>query len=111
MRRDRFFHGILAVIAVLLLLNLFKPSDRPLMSVETPAQAQVKTADTDARTLIVPTPKERNASNLRVSAIGGNQVSNLKEIVSLGDGKTFVVSNPGGFLVYQVEPIDRTLRN
>jgi hypothetical protein len=106
MARDRYLHGILTIIAILLLLNLFKPVDRPLATIESQAQAQA----TDNRTLVIPTPIQRQANNLRISAVGGNQVSNLKDVVPLGDGRSFVVSNPGGFLVYQVEPIDPTLR-
>lgn len=107
MARDRYLHTLLTVIAVLLLLNLFKGSDKPLATLESKAHAQ-----SDGRIVqVAATPVLRQASNLRVAAIGGNQVTGLKDMIPLGDGKTFVVSNTSGFLVYQVEPINPRSNN
>jgi predicted RNA-binding protein with TRAM domain len=102
MGRDRYLHTILTIIAGLLLLNLIKPTDRPLATVESTAHAQTD----GSRVVLLPTPMERQAGNLRVSSVGGHSVMSLKDVVSLGDGRTFVVSNPNGFVVFQVEPVN-----
>lgn len=37
-----------------------------------------------------------------VNAVKGYSVNDLRDVIALGDGKTFVVSNSKGFMVYQV---------
>lgn len=79
MLQDRFVKIMLVVIAGLLAMNLVKPS---ASLVATPAMAQ--------------------GSNVDVVSVKGYNVVGLKDVVSLGDGKSFVVSAPDKFMVYQV---------
>ena len=92
MTHDRFTKTMLVVIAVLLGLNLlFTAGDRIMAPFESKAQAQVLKGAGDG------------ARMYDVRAVRGFEVTALKEIISLGDGKTFVVSNPTGFMVYQMD--------
>ncbi|MCX7717067.1 MAG: hypothetical protein N2111_01520 [Candidatus Sumerlaeaceae bacterium] len=86
MRQDRFVRVMLVVIAILLAMNLVSHGTSFLAS---PAQAQI--------TRVNPGPR------VDVKAIKGYEVAGLTNIVALGDGKSFVVSAPGKFMVYQVE--------
>jgi hypothetical protein len=85
MLQDRFVKVMLVIIAVLLALNLVKPAVSLFSS---PAQAQV--------TRGVGTQAKR----FDVKAVRGYEVKSLQDVVVLGDGKSFVVSNPNGFMVY-----------
>ena len=87
MLRDRFVRIMLVIIAILLALNLVRPGANPVESV---AGAQV----------VVGTGN--SAQTFDIKPVRGYQVTQLKEVVALGDGKSFVVSNPNGFMVYQL---------
>jgi len=96
MSNNRYVRSMLAVIAVLLAANLIvlaATRGQQGVAVDSVAQAQVRTTPT-------PVP-----SASTVKAVKGYSVDDLKEVISLGDGKTFVVSNPKGFMVYRVDPI------
>ncbi len=93
MLQDRFVKIMLVMIAVLLAANLLRPADRPFAPLESSAQAQSPS-----------TIASSNGIN-RVTAIGGFRVSDLKEVVAVGDGKSFVVTNPSGFQVYRVDEL------
>ena len=85
MLQDRFAKIMLVVIAVLLALNLVKPT---LSFFSTPAQAQVTRG------------VGSQAKRFDVRAVRGYEVKSLQDVVVMGDGKSFVVSNPNGFMVY-----------
>ena len=87
MLRDRFVRIMLVVIAALLGLHLVKPGVNPIESV---AGAQVTVGTGTV------------AKQFDVKPVRGFQVTQLKDIVALGDGKSFVVSSPTGFMVYQL---------
>lgn len=88
MLQDRFVKIMLVIIAVLLALNLVRPGTSVMT---TPATAQVITTTT------LPPP------TLDVKPIKGFTVAGLKEIVAVGDGKSFIVSRADGFMVYRVD--------
>jgi hypothetical protein len=80
--KDRFIRVMLVLIAVLLGLNLAKSG----VSLVAPAQAATSTG----------------TSIVDVQPVKGYEVVGLQNVVSVGDGRTFVVSAPGKFMVYQV---------
>jgi len=98
MLKDRFTKFMLVAIALLLAGNMFRPGgSAPLLDVVPSAQAQ---------TMLNPRDSESApARRYEVKDVKGFAVEGLKEVVSLGDGKTFVVSNSKGFMVYTVETI------
>lgn len=92
--KDRTIKGLLITCAVLLAGNIiatFYPG-KSSVSVIPNAEAQSSNRSNTQPRIVY------NVKDLK-----GFSVSDLKEIVPLGDGKTFVVSNPNGFMVYQVE--------
>lgn len=94
MLQDRFVKIMLVIIAVLLAANLLRPAEsRPPALFVSSAQAQQSGQYSTAAA----------SASLSVTAIGGYRVSDLKEVVAVGDGQSFVVSNPNGFQVYRVE--------
>ena len=92
MLQDRFVKITLVVIAALLAANLLRPSERSPILLESTAQAQ------DARPMSGPP-----GMPVSVTPIGGFRVSDVKDIIPVGDGKSFVVANPHGFNVYRVD--------
>lgn len=92
MLQDRFTKIMLVVIAVLLAANMMKSKSgaTPLLF-ESAAQAQVtkKTGD--------------YTQTFDVKPVRGYEVTGLKQIIALGDGKTFVVAGPDKFMVYQID--------
>jgi hypothetical protein len=96
MGNNRYVRGMLAVVAALLVANLVMLAatrGKQGVTIESIAQAQM------ARNTPVP------QVNSTVKPVKGYSVDDLKEVISLGDGKTFVVSNPKGFMVYRVEEV------
>lgn len=93
MLQDRFVKIMLVVIAALLALNLLRPGTTGLLS--SPAQAQITKAVGDT------------TRRYDVKAVRGYQVTGLKDVVMLGDNKTFVVSNQNGFMVYQFDQFNQ----
>lgn len=95
MLNDRFGKLMLMLIAVLLAANLFRGGSKAelVLPIESSANAQstVTSNQTPARKLVV-------------KVVQGFSVSELKSVVPVGDGKSFVVSNDKGFMVYTVEP-------
>ena len=92
MTHDRFTKITLVIIALLLGLNLLLATGGRISSpFESKVQAQVMKGLGEA------------ARMYDVRPVRGFEVTSLKEIISLGDGKTFVVSNPNGFMVYQMD--------
>ncbi len=81
--------GILIVVALLLITNLavtlLSGNQAALISNVTAQQTQ-------------PLP----VAATKVDIVQGFSIKDMKEVVSLGDGRTFVVSNANGFMVYQV---------
>ncbi len=96
MLHDRFGKLMLVLIAALLAANLFRSNGKAefILPLESTAQAQSSPIASNKVT-----PKV-----LAVKSVQGFSVADLKDVVSLGDGKSFVVSNPKGFMVYTVEP-------
>lgn len=93
MMQDRFVKLMLVLIAGLLAANLMQPAGEShtisIPSVLPSANAQVNaTTETTGRS--------------RVSRLEGFSVEDLQSVVAVGDGRSFVVSNPKGFMVYQV---------
>ena len=96
MSNSRFVRGMISVIAILLAANLvvmLATNGKRGVEVESVSQAQSLRS--------TPRPTETVISKVR--SVQGFSVDDLKEVISLGDGKTFVVSNPKGFMVYTVE--------
>ena len=83
MLQDRFARVMLVIIAVLLAINIIRPGDSVLAT-----NAQARTTTSTGRADVRP--------------LKGYEVTGLQDIVALGDGKSFVVSGPGKFMVYQV---------
>lgn len=92
MLQDRFVKIMLVVIAVLLGANLLKPNGALLSS---QAQAQVMKGVGE------------QAKRYDVKAVRGYEVKSLQDVVALGDGKSFVVSNPNGFMVYTYDQFEK----
>jgi hypothetical protein len=87
MLQDRFVKIMLVVIAALLALNLLRPGTSV---VTTPATAQIINTTPPALPM------------LDIKPVRGYQVAGLKDVVAVGDGRSFVVSRSDGFMVYQV---------
>lgn len=97
MFHDRFVKVMLLVIAMLLSANLLRTRSgggAAGLTFVSSAQAQ-RMGNANS-----PAPEPRRYEMKRVD---GLQVEDLKDVVSLGDGKTFVVSNTKGFMVFTVE--------
>lgn len=75
---DKTTKVLMAAIAILLVANLFRTAD------------------------VVPSVQAQNNTVTEVIALNGFAVGGLKDALSLGDGKTFVVTTPDKFMVYQV---------
>lgn len=110
--QDRFIKIMLVVIAGLLLANLYKSGDTvgvvSMPSLMESARAQSATANTlPAATSDVGTLPARGPSmnrDYKLLTLNGFPVEDMKDIVALGDGRSFIASNPKGFMVYQVVP-------
>jgi hypothetical protein len=48
-----------------------------------------------------------SARTFDVKAVRGYKVAGLKDVAVLGDGKSFVVTNTTGFMVYQLDDFTR----
>jgi len=94
--QDRFVKVMLVVIAALLVFNLFRPQTAQT-TLELPSLVSSAQAQTSQNTDSTPT-------TYKVRSLNGFSVADLKDVVAVGDGKSFVVSNPKGFVVYQVAP-------
>lgn len=92
MIKDRTIKGLLAICALLLACNFIATLYPGKSSVNVLSNAEAQNSRNAPRRPVY-----------NVKDIKGFTVNDLKEIVPLGDGKTFVVSNPNGFMVYQVE--------
>lgn len=94
--QDRFLKILLIVVAGLLAANLVKTSNSadvvPMPSFLSSAQAQVAA------------PVSEPSRKYQVNSLKGFSVEDLQDIVAVGDGRSFVVSNSKGFMVYQVVP-------
>lgn len=95
--QDRYTKIMLAVVAVLLAANLAQS----VFSPDSSASGQLLLSGAQAQSNRTPTPSVQNFS---VRSLKGFQVEDLKEVVAVGDGQSFVVSNSKGFMVYQVVP-------
>ncbi len=92
MKQDKYTRTMLAVIAVLLALNLAVTAGSRITPLfESSAQAQVNKGIGD------------RSRTYDVKPVRGFEITGLKEVISLGDGKSFVVSNEKGFMVYQFD--------
>lgn len=99
MLQDRFVKLMLVAIALLLAANLFRTRESG------GALSLVSTAH--AQNMGNANPPAPVAKRYEMKRVDGLAVEDLKEVVSLGDGKTFVVSNSKGFMVYTVETTNR----
>jgi hypothetical protein len=106
MLNDRFVKIMLVAIACLLAGNLVAVFTGYGL---TPSLAQ----NANAQSSIAPSQNNRNQNefsrttprNYRVKTLDGFAVADLKDVVAVGDGKSFVVSNTKGFMVYQLDPV------
>ena len=87
--QDRFTKLLLVLVAGLLVANLLQSQSSS--SLVGSAQAQDAT--------VIPPP-----TSYKVRSLEGFTVEDLKDVVAVGDGRSFVVSNSKGFMVYQVLP-------
>lgn len=94
--QDRYIKIMLAVVAGLLAANLLQS-----MFSDSNASSQLFLSAAQAQTTQQPTPA---AQNYAVRSLKGFTVEDLQDIVAVGDGRSFVVSNSKGFMVYQVVP-------
>ncbi len=85
--------GILIVIAILLIANLLVTL---LAGSANHATLVTQVGAQNAAPLPLPMAN-------KVQVVQGFSIANMKDVVSLGDGRTFVVSNANGFMVYQVD--------
>src|SRR5688500_3347642 len=100
--QDRFTKIMLVVIAALLAANLFttrgtdagNSTEIALPNILISAQAQSSNRRNQEDTPVT----------YKVSRLEGFAVEDLQDVVSDGDGRSFVVSNSKGFMVYQVNP-------
>lgn len=100
--QDRFIKIMLAVIAALLAANLLNSqqtggsasAELSLPSILNSAQAQSSNR------------REQNTTpvSYKLSRVDGVSVEDIQDVVAVGDGRSFVVSNTKGFMVYQVTP-------
>ncbi len=90
--QDRFVKIMLVVVAVLLAGNLLQS----LFSSATPSL--ISSAQAQSRN------NSSNTERYEIKSLKGFTVKDLKSIVSVGDGRSFVASNSDGFMVYQVVP-------
>lgn len=107
MLKDRFLRIMLVVIAVLLALNWLRPNSG---MVATPGYAVTNSSSgssNSSSSTSWPSTTSSSSTSLKykLKEVGGYKVTDLKDVVVLGDGKSFVVSNTSGFMVYQVEGI------
>lgn len=97
--QDRQIKVLLIIIAGLLAANLcqsmFKSQSSPADVFVNAAQAQSNSSNRGQKAL-PPT----------VRSLKGYTVEDLRNVVALGDGQSFVVSNTKGFMVYQVAPVN-----
>jgi hypothetical protein len=97
--QDRYIKFMLTLVAGLLAANLFALAFK---SSSSPAELFVSAAHAQDANVNTPAP---SSQNITVKALKGFMVQDLKDVVAVGDGKSFVVSNPKGFMVYQVGPL------
>ncbi len=96
--QDRFVKIMLVVVAGLLAANLMQSVSSnsapsvPLFLNSAQAQARNTSQSTD------------DSRTYQLKTLTGFPVKDLKSIVSVGDGRSFVASNSEGFMVYQVVP-------
>lgn len=83
---DRFTKVILTVIALALVALLFRSGDSVGVQSEAFAQTKVSTPPT-----------------VKLTKVNDIVVKNFKEVILLGDGKTFLVRVDDGIGVYQVQ--------
>lgn len=98
--QDRFTKGILLVIAGLLVVSLFR-SGGSEQQVALPSFIGSAIAQTNT------SANEPTYTNYRLRSVGGQEVTDIKDIIAVGDGKSFIVSNTKGFMVYQVQGVAR----
>ncbi len=99
--QDRFTKFMLVVIAALLAANLLNSNSSDagssaeiaLPNILSSAQAQSNNRRTEEKPI-----------TYKVNRLEGFAVEDLQDVVSVGDGRSFVVSNTKGFMVYQVSP-------
>ena len=101
--QDRFTKIMLVVIAALLAANLLNSqgsADKADIAVQLPnilSSAQAQSSSRRAQ-------QNENPVTYKLTRLEGQAVEDIQDVVSIGDGRTFVVSNSAGFMVYQVTP-------
>lgn len=98
MKQDRFVRVMLVVIAALLAANLFKSGgSMNALDIASRGTAQVVKGVGDT------------ARTFDVKPVRGYKVAQLKDVVVLGDQKSFVVSNNDGFMVYSLDAFNQPI--
>lgn len=100
--QDRYIKLMLTLVAGLLAANLLHSLSKS--DVVLP-ELFVGSAQAQNTSTAVEVQGASAKPNNSVRSLQGYPVDGLKEVVSLGDGRTFVVSNTKGFMVYQVSNV------
>jgi len=93
--QDRFPKILLVLVAGLLVANLLQSQSSPFVT----GNAQAQNA-----TVATPVPQDVTYT---VRTVGGFPVENMKDAIAVGDGRSFVVTNTKGFMVYQIQSSSR----
>lgn len=99
--QDRFIKIMLTLVAVLLAANFVQSY---LTSPASPTELFIGNASAQTRTVHTNPVSQRLEEGYTVKAVKGFPVEDLKEVVPLGDGMSFIATNSKGFMVYQVLP-------
>lgn len=98
--QDRVTKILLLVVAGLLAANLAQSLRK---SAAPQADLFISAAQAQSRGSVRPEMPSLSAPPT-VTSVKGFTVQDLQNVVAVGDGKSFVVSNTKGFMVYQVGP-------
>lgn len=93
--QDRYLKIMLTLVAVLLAANLAQS-----LFTNDDASTELFVGNANARS----SSSTRYQENYKLTTLKGFTVNELTDVVALGDGKSFIVSNSTGFMVYQVLP-------
>jgi len=90
--QDRFTKLLLVLVAGLLAANLVQSQNSPSF---------IGSAQAQSKSVVTPAPTETKDT---LRTLAGFPVEDMNEVVAVGDGRSFVVTNKKGFMVYQILP-------